>query len=136
MNILLTRFIRFAGVGAIGTLVHYGILILLVHGMSLNAVLASTAGFLAGAITNYLLNYHYTFASNKLHREAMTKFFAVALAGMLFNAMVMSVCTNIFHLHYLLAQVLATGIILLWNFSANHLWTFREVEIRTKDTRD
>ena len=136
LNTLLTQFIRFTGVGAIGTLVHYGILILLVHSMSLDAVLASTAGFLAGAITNYLLNYRYTFASNKPHREAMVKFFAVALVGMLFNAMVMSLCTNLFHLHYLLAQILATGLVLLWNFTANHRWTFRERELWTKDTRD
>ena len=136
LNTLLSQFIKFTGVGAIGTLVHYSILILLVHGMSMNAVLASTAGFIAGAITNYLLNYHYTFASNKPHREAMTKFFAIALVGMLFNAMVMSLCINLLNLHYLLSQILATGLVLLWNFTANHRWTFREGEFWTKDSRD
>lgn len=136
LSTLLTKFVKFTGVGAIGTLVHYGILILLVQSISLDAVLASTAGFLAGAFTNYLLNYHYTFSSNKLHRETITKFFAVSLAGMLLNAMIMSVCTDMFDLHYLLAQILATGLVLIWNFSANHAWTFRENELWTKDTRD
>jgi putative flippase GtrA len=73
-----------------------------------------------------VLNYHYTFTSNKRHRETMTKFLIVALVGMLFNGLIMSVCTEALQLHYLLAQLAATGLVLLWNFTANRFWTFRE----------
>ena len=136
MNQLLTQFIRFTGVGTVGTLAHYGVLILLVQGMGLDVVMASTAGFIVGALINYVLNYHYTFASKKLHREAMSKFFTVALIGMLFNGVIMALCSNVLDLHYLLAQILATGLVLLWGFSANRWWTFRECESYSNNSQD
>lgn len=126
MKPLHIQFLQFSGVGAVGTLVHYSILIALVHGLAFGAIEASSAGFMAGALTNYLLNYRYTFTSNKRHQEAMTKFFVVALLGLFFNGLIMSFCTHSLQLHYLVSQVIATGLVLLWNFTANHKWTFHE----------
>jgi putative flippase GtrA len=120
------QFLQFSAVGAVGTLVHYCILVTLTGGLGVNPIVASSAGFACGALTNYVLNYHYTFTSNKRHRETMTKFLIVALVGMLFNGLIMSVCTEALQLHYLLAQLAATGLVLLWNFTANRFWTFRE----------
>ncbi len=111
--------------GAVGTLAHYGVLILMVQTMALNAVAASSAGFVVGAITNYQLNYHYTFASDKGHAEAMSKFFTVAIVGMLFNGLVMYFCVDLLGMLYLFAQLVATALVLLWTFSANRWWTFR-----------
>ena len=89
-------------------------------------VIASAVGFVLGAFVNYILNYRYTFRSTKNHREAMTKFMAVALAGLILNTFIMAMATGYFALHYLLAQILATGLVLIWNYSVNLLWTFRE----------
>lgn len=112
--------------GAVGTLVHYGVLILMVQIMAFNAIAASTSGFVIGAITNYQLNYRYTFASEKRHAEAMSKFFTVAIVGMLFNGLVMYFCLELMDMPYLFAQLVATALVLLWNFLANRWWTFRE----------
>lgn len=120
------QFIRFTGVGAIGTGVHYLTLIVLVQGAAAPPVPASVAGFVLGALTNYFLNYRYTFNSNHRHREAMTRFFVVALAGLVLNTLVMQLATGWLALHYLIAQVLATGMVLVWNFTGNRMWTFRE----------
>jgi len=38
----------------------------------------------------------------------------------------MAAGVNVFQLHYLLVQVIATGLVLLWNFAGNRSWTFRE----------
>lgn len=127
---MFNQFVKFASVGVVGTLVQYTLLIVLVQALDVNATLASTAGFACGALTNYSLNYYYTFASNKNHAEAITKFFTVALVGMFFNGLVMHFCTETLTMPYLIAQVLATGLVLLWTFSANRLWTFRECKAR------
>lgn len=123
---VLLKFIHFSGVGVIGTAVHYAVLIFLVHILAIGVIKASSAGFITGALTNYLLNYHFTFVSKKRHSEAMTKFFIVALIGLFVNGLIMSYCTQSLGLHYLLSQVIATGLVLLWNFTANHAWTFQE----------
>jgi len=114
----------FAGVGAIGTAAQYLVLVLLVEGLAVNPVLASTLGFGLGAIVNYLLNYHYTFRSDKSHLEAAGKFFSVALVGALTNSLLMYLGTDWLGLNYLLAQVLATGVVLIQNFLLNRYWTF------------
>lgn len=118
------QYVMFAGVGAIGTAGHYLVLVLLVELYALAPVVATTAAFIVGAIINYILNYRYTFSSDKPHLQAMSKFFTIAFIGMTFNGLVMDYGTRELELNYLLVQILATILVLQWNFFANRLWTF------------
>jgi putative flippase GtrA len=72
------------------------------------------------------VNIHYTFQSNKRHREALTKFMVVAVLAFFMNALFMYGFATALQWHYLLAQVLTTGLVFLWTFLANLLWSFRE----------
>ena len=56
----------------------------------------------------------------------MSKFFTIAFVGLLLNTIIMAIGVEILNLHYLLAQVVATGLVLFWNFTGNRLWTFSE----------
>jgi putative flippase GtrA len=120
------QFVCFAGVGVAGTCVHYAVLIVLVEVLGVSAVPGSTAGFVVGALVNYLLNHRITFRSHQPHREVAPKFYAVALTGFVLNATIMTLATHGFTVPYLLAQAAATAVVLLWNFSANRWWTFKE----------
>ena len=123
---ILSQFLCFTGVGAIGTLTHYATLIVLVQLMNVSPLLASVAGFVQGAFVNYFLNHRYTFRSNRQHHKAITQFFVVALIGLVINTFVMKLAIEIFIMHYLLAQMIATGLVLIWNFTGNYMWTFRK----------
>ena len=123
---VLRQFLRFAGAGAIGTVVQYVILIILVQLTWAEAVAASFIGFVCGALVNYFLSHRYVFSSNLPHREAVFKFFTVAVVGLGINTMIMVAGVQMLNLHYLLVQVIATGLVLLWNFAGNKSWTFRE----------
>ena len=125
LRLIASQFLRFATVGGIATAIHYLILVALVQGVNMNAVWASTIGFIISAVCNYLLNYRFTFRSNVEHRRAVIKFFVVAGVGLMLNSLTMLITTEYMGLHYLLAQVLATGLVLLWNFTGNRLWTFK-----------
>jgi putative flippase GtrA len=127
-----TRLVKFAGVGAVGLLVHYMILTVLVEFGVLGMVYASAIGFTAGGVVNYCLNYRYTFCSSKRHCEAMLKFFAIISLGLILNTVLMYVFTRRFSFHYLLAQIISTGVTLIWNFSGNRLWTFRDAQNATR----
>jgi len=120
------QFILFAIIGAVGTSGHFLTLILLVELTGLSAVWATTAGFIVGALINYILNYHLTFRSDKAHSETMLKFFVVATVGAGINMLIMYFGVDIFVLFYLLVQVIASSVVLLWTFTANKLWTFAE----------
>ncbi len=120
----LRQFIYFGGIGAIGTAGHYFTLVTLVELAGLVPTYATTAGFIVGALINYILNYHFTFRSNKRHRETLSKFLLIALIGALLNYAIMYAGTNYSDIHYILIQLLATGLVLIWNFLMNKLWTF------------
>jgi putative flippase GtrA len=118
------QFLLFAGVGAIGTLGHYTILIVLAQFLAVDPVFASSIGFIAGALINYILNYHFTFQSDKRHSEALAKFLIVATIGAGINGAIMYFGVENTNINYLLVQIFATGVVLLWNFVVNKLWTF------------
>lgn len=125
MASLMEQFCRFAAIGLIGTAVHYFVLITLVHLGEVAPILASGCGFVGGALTNYLLNYRYTFNSRISHLIGLPKFLAVASAGLALNSLVMLAGLDAMNLHYLPAQIVATGVVLIWNFFGNRIWTFR-----------
>ncbi|MBX9965083.1 MAG: GtrA family protein [Burkholderiales bacterium] len=119
------QFASFAAIGAVGTGVHYAVLVALVSGLGWSPVLATSIGAVCGALTNYFLNYRLTFRSRKRHSEAMIKFMVVAAIGLGINAAIVKYGVQLAGLHYLVAQVLATGVVLVWGFLANRVWTFQ-----------
>ena len=120
---MFSRFIRFALVGGVATGIQYVILIALVHGRDMSPAVASTIGYVASAGVNYFLNYRFTFRSNRSHGPALLKFALLASVGLLINAGLMKLLVGL-GWYYVLAQVCATGVVLLWNFFGNSVWTF------------
>lgn len=121
-----TQFLLFSAAGIFAAIGHYGTLIALSELAGAEPVPASLAGFIVGGIVSYLLNYRFTFRSTKQHREALSKFLVVATMGFALNGFVMWGLTGKANLHYLPAQLVATGLVLIWTFSCNRIWTFRE----------
>ena len=64
------QFLRFAAVGASGTAVQYSVLWSGVEWAGISAAAASGIGYILGSVVNYLLNYFFTFKSDKGHGEA------------------------------------------------------------------
>jgi putative flippase GtrA len=124
---IVQQFVSFAGVGVVATAIHYAILIALVHLGAINPALASAAGATVGAFVSYLLNYHYTFRSSNGHVASMAKFGAVAGIGIILNSLCMLLGTQVLGLYYILSQVIATGLVLIWTFLANRSWTFQRI---------
>jgi len=118
------KFARYGSAGAIGTAAHFAILAALVQLGGASPVSASTAGAIVGAIINYALNYRFTFSSRRAHHVALPRFFAIAAAGVVLNAAVLSATLALVRPHYLVAQVVATGVVLIAGFLANRKWTF------------
>lgn len=123
---LFVQFLSFASAGAIGTLIQYTLLLILVEALSLHPVSASTLGFLAGAVVNYLLSHHWVFRSRRKHSETVSKFVAIAWMGLMLNAAVMCMLVTIGNMNYFLSQIAASSLVLLWNFIGNRFWTFAD----------
>ena len=120
------KFVSFGFVGAFATLIHYLIFIVFVAGGIAEPVAASAIGFGISALVNYALNYRFTFRSQKNHIAVLPKFALISLSGLVLNTLIIATLLYKFSWHYLLSQVMSTGIVLLWNFTLNHVWSFRE----------
>ncbi|MDE1182977.1 GtrA family protein [Paraburkholderia sp.] len=123
---LIKLFLRFASAGATGTLCQYVILFIVVQGAGGNPVLGSLLGALAGAVVNYVLAYSFVFRSTKKHTETIYKFLIIAGGSLLLNTALMYLLTQMLHANYLLSQLLTSGLLLLYSFAANSVWTFKE----------
>lgn len=123
---LLVKMTTYAGVGAVGTLAQYLVLVGIVslgHG---SPIVGSVSGAIVGAIVNYGLNRRITFRSNARHRDTLPKFALTAGCGVLINGLVMKVLAEDNQVNYILAQVVATGLVLVLTFMVNSIWTFRQ----------
>mgnify|MGYP001014430827 CR=1 FL=1 len=121
---VIRQFLTFASVGLVATLAHYGVLIALVEGLRAPVVAATSCGFLAGASVSYALNQRLTFKARPALMAGFAKFALVGLVGAGFNALIVGGLTRL-GLHYLLAQMAATGLVLFWNFYASRRFVFR-----------
>ena len=119
------QFLRFAAVGAAGTLVQYAMLWLGVEGLGMPAVVASGVGYVFGSVVNYSLNYVFTFKSEKSHAEAVSKYYAVISVGWFINTGLMWLFAHHWGQNYWLAQLFATGVGLVWNFTGSKRWAFK-----------
>ena len=120
--------VRFAAVGACGTAIQYLMLWSGVNYLALPAAIASGIGFALGSVINYTLNYFFTFGSKKSHVEAAAKYYTIVGVGFCLNLALMTLFVHHWHWHYLLSQVLTTGLCFFWNFSGSRLWAFRHHE--------
>jgi putative flippase GtrA len=119
------QFLRFAAVGIAGTAVQYLTLWIGVEFLAVTAVLASAIGYVLGSVVNYFLNYFFTFESGKSHLEAASKYYAVLGVGWCINTGLMALFVTSLQWNYWFAQIVTTGIGLIWNFLGSRFWAFR-----------
>jgi len=123
---LFLQFMRFAAVGLSGTAVQY--LTLWTgcdHFAVLSAQSASALGYMLGSVVNYVLNYFLTFGSSKSHTEAATKYFSILAVGWTINYGLMGYLPAHLGWNHWVAQLLSTGVVLIWNFSGSKWWAFK-----------
>jgi putative flippase GtrA len=119
----LTQFLKFAAGGAVGTALHYAVLVAWVEAAGGPVVPGTLAGFCVGAFANYLIARRFVFVTARPHGSAVPRFALVAAAGAVINTAIVALLYRA-GAHYLAAQVAATGIVLAFNFLANRHWTF------------
>ncbi len=118
-------FVLFFVVGGSATLLHYAIMWGLMTYAAVSATNASAYGFVVGGIANYLANAYFTFGGGHRHQKALPKFIATSTMGLAMNQLVLALGISV-GLPVLVAQILATGVVFLWNYVINAIWTFKK----------
>lgn len=118
------QFLRYLVAGGSALGLHFLLMTLLIETGSSGEVAASAAGFLAGCLLNYTLQYHYTFTSNVDHQSAVLRYTVVTLAMLVLNLLIFKALLTLVSTGWVLAQLIASGMVFLGNFVINRRFTF------------
>lgn len=127
------RLSRFLAVGAVGTLLDFSLFTLLKL-TGLPTLFANSLSFVAGLINNFTWNRLWTFGDveNTNWRRQLTRFTVVSSIGLMLNNAIVLLLEHMLgailgqpEWRYLPAKVIATGVVVFWNYFVNRKWTFR-----------
>jgi putative flippase GtrA len=149
----LVRFLKFCVVGTIGTAIDFGLFNLLYNVIGLHQILSNVISVSTATVNNYTWSRYWVYPETKNQRggRKFLQFIVVSVialglnAGILWatdhwllgeagllGALVAPVARWLGTEHGVLssnaAKVIATGIVLFWNFFANRMWTFSDVD--------
>ena len=121
----LLRFLRFCVVGVSGTAIDFGLTWLCKEIFKVPKFIANAIGFVVAATSNYILNRIWTWGStNEQVGIEYVKFFTVSLIGLGLNTLILYIFNEKLKFNFYLSKVIATGVVMLWNFFANNFFTF------------
>lgn len=117
-------FAKFALSGAAGTSLHYSVFLFLVTVLNIPSGASAFVGAACGACAVYVLNRRFTFGSSVAHAKALPRFAAMSLVGAAMNGAIVGWLSHV-GVHFLLAQIIATLIVLFVNFVVSKKWIYR-----------
>lgn len=134
---LAKKFIKFGIVGASGAIIDFGITALCKGILGVPELLANAIGFTLAATSNYFLNRVWTWRStSKSVGVEYAKFFFVSLIGLGLNSLIVfllkdtsivpSFVDTTLDWNFWVAKIIATAVVMVWNFLANNFFTFRQ----------
>ncbi len=115
------QFFRYIFVGGAATLVDWGLLYILTDFVHIYHLVSAVIAFLLGLITNYFLSKALVFNANETRVKPLMEFLIYAVIGVVglgITELIMFIFTDRISLHYMLSKVIATIIVLVWNFIA------------------
>ncbi len=127
------RFIKFSMVGALGAIIDFAVLNLMLHVFGMELLLANTISVSVAILSNFTWNRLWTYPESRTRkkRKQLTQFAIINIVGLLINNLL------VVSVDYLLrpyvgpilspniAKLAAIGVVLFWNFGANRIWTYR-----------
>jgi putative flippase GtrA len=124
-KIFSTRIIKFGVVGMSGMVIDFGTTWICKEKLKINKYIANSTGFVCAMFSNYILNRFWTFESTDNHiATQFTKFLFVSLIGLGINNLLLYILVKNTKLNFYLLKLMVIGIVFIWNYFANLLYTF------------
>ena len=114
---------KFASVGITGVIINASVLYMLSRWAALPLVAASAVAVELAAISNYLLNDTWTFASRSPSLRGFAKFNTAALAGLVLNVLSVWVLTRL-GLYFIVADLIGIAAAFTVNYAFSVRWVW------------
>jgi len=123
------RFIKFCVVGGMAAIISFVVLFIATECLKIWYVASAILSFVVSAGFNFCINKAWTFRNKAAGAAAygqLVKFFAVYIAGLVINTLLIYSLTEFVGFDYRWSWFFATGAVTFWNFGFTQFWTFRE----------
>lgn len=130
MKKLMEQILRFGVVGVIAFVVDYAVLLLLTEVAGIHYLISSAVAFLVSVAVNYILSIAFVFETDKSRSKGQEfVLFAVMSAGGLgINQLMMWLLSDGLFIPYQLSKLLATAVVMVYNFVTRKLFLERKGE--------
>lgn len=121
---LFIQIFKFCIVGVIATIIDFAFLYILKEFLHLNVVLSNTLSFCISVIYNYWASVKWVFDvnENKNPKKNFVIFIIFSVIGLLLNDLIMWITTDKFEIYYMIAKIIATFIVMIFNFITRKLF--------------
>ena len=112
------RIARFLFSGGFATATNIGLLFVLVHFFYVWYLLAAILSFIVAGIVSFIMQKFFTFNDYTRHKinQQTSLYLGVQIFNLCFNTLLMYVGVDLLHIQYLIAQVLISGSMAVYNF--------------------
>jgi putative flippase GtrA len=119
------QLLKFGVVGGSGYLINLGVFAFLSGNLGVFHAVAAVGAFCVAVTSNFLWNRYWTFGPGEgLAHQQAGRFFAVSLASLVINLVVLEAIVASSSISELAAQAIAVAVAMPFNFLGNKLWTF------------
>lgn len=126
-KVLSVKFIKFAIIGVMNTLIDVAVYTVLAGALHVNVYVSQVAGYTCGGLNSYIFNRSWTFKTEEgFFSRELIKFIVVTLAMLGLSLGILYVFYDMMHLNYFIAKIITTVLVLVVNFVVNNLWVFKK----------
>lgn len=115
---ILLQIFKFVIVGGIAFTIDYLVLILCKELLNINVLISAAIAFIISVIFNYILSIKWVFEVNEKNSEKRNFiiFIIFSIMGLILTEIIMWIGVNIFNFNYLVVKIIATIIVMIFNF--------------------
>ena len=124
MSKLIRQIIRFGFVGGTAFVIDFGVFWILTEFAGINYLLSNIIAFTVSVIYNYILSIYWVFDTKKTGNKVFEAvvFIVLSVVGLGINEAIIWLCVDKLTLHSLLSKIIATAIVMVYNFITRKLF--------------